>query len=89
MEPLLKLYATVLQHAHHNTNSSVGTSAYETKETHFKLELVSDKFAGLPAVRRHQLVGRHSLCVCVCLHICVCYVFTCVCVCVCLCVCVC
>uniref|UniRef100_A0A7S3VUN7 Bola-like protein n=1 Tax=Dunaliella tertiolecta TaxID=3047 RepID=A0A7S3VUN7_DUNTE len=43
------------KHAGHAGNTR-GTAAFEARETHFKLELVSEKFAGLPAVRRHQLV---------------------------------
>jgi BolA protein len=33
-----------------------GSSASAAKETHFRLEVVSSAFAGLPLVKRHQLV---------------------------------
>lgn len=49
-----------LQHAGHAGNTA-GTPAFEARETHFKLELVSDRFSGLPPVKRHQLVGKWHL----------------------------
>lgn len=42
------------QHAGHYKKD--GSAASEAGETHFKLQCVSDKFAGLNPVKRHQLV---------------------------------
>lgn len=42
------------KHAGHYVKD--GSAACEAGETHFRLELHSDKFAGLTLVKRHQLV---------------------------------
>lgn len=51
---VLKLVNESHKHAGHYEKD--GTPASNSGETHFKLEIVSEKFEAMPLVKRHQLV---------------------------------
>ncbi|KAG2499919.1 hypothetical protein HYH03_002206 [Edaphochlamys debaryana] len=43
-------------HKHAGHYARDGSAACEAGETHFRLEVVSDAFTGVPLVKRHQMV---------------------------------
>eukprot|EP00798_Chlamydomonas_sp_ICE-L_P023119 gene23119-30320_t len=43
-------------HKHSSHFSDESTDAGKAKETHFRLNIVSEAFAGMPLLKRHQMV---------------------------------